>query len=167
MEESLPNDARVPLLPHSLGLHPSPRSLTSLSISRSPAFSVLLPDPYFSICVLLVSLSGFPFVTITTNCHTALYKIQVLVVEGDRVQHAESMKEREREKNCSDSSTNCSCFQQSLNSGSVTQSSGCARVLSPAWILFHISCCWLLSALHLFISSCSFCCEVVSCGPEA
>lgn len=136
-------------LTYSVIIHLLSLSLHQLSLTHSLSFSILLLILFFILCFTF-SLSHtlmLSFVTITANCHPLFYKIQVLAIEGDRVQH-------DFKKNCSDSLTNCSegqslYFLQTLNTGNVTQSS---VQLSLAWILLHINCHWFLSPLHLFIS---------------
>lgn len=108
--------------------HPSlthSRSLSSGYISLSHPMS-----QFFTLRLL--------FVTVTTNCHTVLDRIQVLAVEGDRVQHVKSM--RKEKKTVCDCSTNSICLVRMANSGSVTQSSVSAWLLSLAGLRLHIIC---------------------------
>lgn len=56
-----------------------------------------LADSLFFFLCFTFSLSHtliLSFVTITANCHSVFYKIQVLEIEGDRVQHAWSMRKK-------------------------------------------------------------------------
>lgn len=126
---SLPLSLHHPSLTHSLS--PSSRLLLHFFYSHTLSLSLLSPSPQtVTLCF------------IGSRC----WQLREIECNMPRVW----------EKNLSDSLTNCSAgqslyFLQTLNTGNVTQSSVWVWLLSPAWILLHINCHWLLSAPHLFI----------------